>query len=126
MNDGRDQTGLTRLMLNEGAGVAVVVRARAQRFEIRIPLRYRGNGDTHWRKGMTRNISCSGVLFQGEFWAGPSTSLEISLVLPKESTGASAAQVVCQATVTRSERCASNGGGAIIAIRISRYRFVRP
>jgi len=113
-------------MSNAGGSVAVAEKARAQRFELQIALRYRANGDTHWRKGMTKNISCSGVLFQGDIWADPSTPLEISLVLPKESTGASAAEVVCQAMVTRSERCASDGRGAIIAIRISRYRFVRP
>src|SRR5208282_4168343 len=113
-------------MSNAGGSVAVAEKARAQRFELSIALRYRVNGDTQWRKGTTRNISCSGVLFQGENWADPSTPLEISLVLPKESTGGSAAEVVCQATVTRSEPCASNGRGTIIAIKISRYRFVRP
>lgn len=101
-------------------------KTRAQRFKLQIALRYRANGDGHWRKGMTRNISWSGVLFRGENWADPSNPLEISLVLPKERTRESAAEVVCQATVMRSERCASDGGGAIIAIRISRYRFVRP
>jgi hypothetical protein len=113
-------------MLNTGDSVAVAEKVRAQRFEIQITLRYRLNGDTHWRKGVTKNISCSGVLFQGENWADPNTPLEISLVLPREATGASAAEVVCRATVTRSERCATNDRGALIATRISRYRFVRP
>ena len=113
-------------MSNAGVSVAVAEKARAQRFELHIALRYRANGDTQWRKGMTKNISSSGVLFQGENWADPSTPLEISLVLPKQSAGASAAEVVCRATVTRSERCASDGRSPIIAIKISRYRFVRP
>jgi hypothetical protein len=101
-------------------------KARARRFELQFALRYRTNGDGYWRKGTTRNISRSGVLFHGEHWADLNTPLEISLVLPKESTGGSAAEVVCQATVMRSEPCASDGGGALIATRISRYRFVRP
>lgn len=113
-------------MSNARNSVAVAEKARAQRFELQFSVRYRLNGDGPWRRGMTRNISCSGMLFQGESWADLNTHLEMRLVLPKESTGGSAAEVVCQATVTRSERCASDDGAAIIATRISGYRFVRP
>jgi len=113
-------------MLNEGGDVAVADKGRARRFELQIVLRYRANGEGHWHRGITKNISYSGVLFHGEEWTEPRTPLELSLALPKESTGGWAAEVVCQGMVTRSEQRGSDGGGALIATRISHYRFVRP
>ena len=113
-------------MLDAAGGIAVADKRRARRFELQIILRYRANGEGHWHRGITKNISCSGVLFHGEDWTEPRTPLELSLALPKESTGGWAAEVVCQGMVTRSERRESDGGGPLIATRISRYRFVRP
>lgn len=99
---------------------------RARRFELQIALRYRANGESHWHRGVTRNISYSGVLFHGEGWTEPRTPLEISLALPKDMTGKWSAEVVCRGTVMRSERHGSEGGGSLIATSISHYRFVRP
>lgn len=113
-------------MLDAGGGIAVADKGRARRFDLQIALRYRANGEGHWLRVVTRNMSCSGVLFHGEDWTEPRTPLEISLALPKETIGGLAAEVVCRGTVTRSERRGSNGGGALIATRISHYRVVRP
>ena len=114
-------------MLDGRGGIAVGDKARAQRFELQIPLRYRADGEGDWHRGTTRNISRSGVLFQGEDWAEPSTCLEMTLLLPKDIIGVErAAEVVCRGTVTRSEGRGSEGGGPLIATRISHYRLVRP
>jgi hypothetical protein len=114
-------------MLDAGSGIAVGDKARARRFELQIPLRYRADGEGDWHWGTTRNISRSGVLLQGEDWAEPRTPLEMTLLLPKEIIGLEyAAEVVCRGTVTRSERRGNDGGGSLIATRISHYRFVRP
>ena len=112
-------------MLDTIGGNAVGDKARAQRFELQIPLRYRAGDEDDWHRGTTRNISRSGVLFQGEDCAEPRTSLEMTLQLPKETGVERAAEVVCRGTVTRSERCGSEGG-PLIAFRISHYRLVRP
>jgi len=113
-------------MLDARSGVAAGEKTRAQRFKLQIPLRYRANGAGDWHKGTTRNISRSGVLFQGDDWAEQRTSLEMTLVLPKEAGVDRAAEVVCRGTVTRSERRETDEGGPLIAIRISHYRLVRP
>jgi len=113
-------------MLDARGVVSLSDRDRPQRFELQIPLRYRANGDGDWRTGTTRNISRSGVLFQAEDWAEPRTHLELALVLPRETGAHRAAEVVCRGTVMRAERRPSGVGGALIAMRISHYRLVRP
>jgi hypothetical protein len=101
-------------------------KARARRFELQIPLRYRADGEGDWHLGTTVNISRSGVLFQGEDWTEPRTPLEMTLLLPREIGVQCAAEVVCRGTVMRSERRGNEGGGPLIASRISHYRLVRP
>lgn len=123
---GRDRRGMTLPMLGAGGGISVTDKRRARRFELQSALRYRTNGDGHWSKGITRNISYSGVLFHGEDWTEPGTHLEMSLVLPRGISGEWVAEVVCRGTVMRAERSGSDEGGPLIASRISHYRFVRP
>ena len=122
------RTGQVRLMpptMSTNASEGVVEKRQGRRFELEFALRYRIDGEGHWHRGRSRNISGSGVLFQGEDFTEPCTRLEMSLLLPKEIIGAWAVEVVCRGTVTRSERPDSDGG-AMIASRISHYRFVRP
>ena len=106
--------------------LALAGKDRARRFELQIPLRYRVNGGSHWRRGIIKNISSSGVLFQGEDWTEPSTPVEISFVLPNKMPGEGAAEVVCRGTVMRSERSGNDADGSLFATTISSYRFVRP
>lgn len=117
---------MTQPQLDAGGGISVAEKGRARRFGLQIALRYRANGEGHWHRGFTRNISCSGVLFRGEVWTEPRTPLEISLSLPREVMGARAAEVICRGMVTRSERLGSDSGGPLIATRISHYQLVRP
>jgi hypothetical protein len=51
--------------------------------------------------------------------------IAMSMALPKEITGEWAAEVVSQGEVTRSKRPGNDGGGAIVATKLSPYRFVR-
>ena len=99
---------------------------RGQRFRLRMEMRYRASGEGCWRKGVTTNISYSGVLFHGEDWAEPHTPIELRLRLPKDVVGDEAGEVCCRGTVTRSERGGDDVVGPLIASRISHYRFVRP
>jgi hypothetical protein len=70
--------------------------ARAKRFNLQIPLKYRLVGKRAWGKGTTENVSRSGVLFRAEKVLQPQTQLEINLVLPPETTGLSKAEVICR------------------------------
>ena len=81
------------------------------------------NGEGHWSRGVTRNISYSGVLFHGEDWTEPGTHLEMCLVLPGGISGEWVAEVVCRGTVTRSERSGSDGDGPLIASIAWTYRI---
>jgi len=101
-------------------------KARAQRFELQIPLRYRTDSEGRWHRGTTRNISRSGMLFHGEDWAEPSTPIELTLLLPRQLGLDRAAEVICRGMVTRSERRGIDDGDPLIAIQISHYRLVRP
>src|ERR1700751_5725844 len=59
--------------------------ARAQRFQLHLPLRYRRLGEAQWHVGTTENISRSGLLFQSDDVLQPNSQLEINLVLPAET-----------------------------------------
>jgi len=106
-------------------GVALIEKTRAQRFELQIPLRYRTDRDESWRRGTTRNISRSGMLFHSEDWAKPNAQIELTLQLPRQLGVDRAGEVICRGMVTRSERRGIEEGGPLIAIRISHYRLVR-
>jgi len=97
--------------------------ARAQRFQLHLPLRYRRVGESDWHEGTTENISRSGMLFQTNEMLQPSSQLEINLVLPAEIAGLSATEVVCRGEVVRS--IAPNGGtvNPALAARILQYHF---
>ena len=112
-------------MLEAKDAVGASEKTRAQRFELHIPIRYRAGGEADWHQGTTRNISRSGVLFEGEDWAEPRCHLELTLRLPRENGVDRAAEVACRGTVMRSERGGSEEGGHLIAISISHYRLVR-
>jgi len=97
--------------------------ARAQRFHLHLPLRYRRLGEQNWHDGTTANISRSGMLFEADELLQPSSQLEINLVLPAEIAGLSATEVVCRGEVVRTIK--PNGGtvNPALAARILQYHF---
>jgi hypothetical protein len=113
-------------MSDPKGGVTLIDRTRAQRFELRIPLRYRASSERGWHRGTTKNISRSGMLFHGEDWAAPSTRIELTLLLPRQMGVHRTAEVICRGMITRSERRGIEEGGPLMAIRIFHYRLVRP
>ena len=104
----------------------MTVKTRAERFGIQMPLRYRLNGESKWRKGTTENISYSGVLFRGEEFAAPNTLLDLNLLLPDQIAGVPSAEVLCRGVVVRAERPKGTEVFPALATTISHYRFVRP
>jgi hypothetical protein len=76
----RIQCGLVRAMLDARGDAPLAGKERAQRFELQTPLRYRVNGASKWRRGVTKRIGCSGVLFRGGDLAELGSPVEISLI----------------------------------------------
>jgi len=96
---------------------------RAQRFNLHLPLKYRLVGEGDWRKGTTENISRSGMLFRAEEMVSPNAMLEISIVLPAEIAGLSAAEVVCRGEVVRALEPKQPRMSPALAAKILQYHF---
>jgi CheY-like chemotaxis protein len=95
---------------------------RAQRFQLRLPLKYRQLGENDWRTGTTQNISRSGMLFQAEEMLPANVQLEINLVLPAEIAGLAAAEVVCRGEIVRTMEPGQQMRPALAA-KILQYHF---
>jgi hypothetical protein len=74
---------------------------RERRLKNEVPVMFRVKGTQEWAEGTTENISKSGVLFRSPSSFEPQTKLELKFQMPKELTGDSPAEVVCQASVRR-------------------------
>jgi PAS domain S-box-containing protein len=97
--------------------------SRAQRFRLNLPLRYRIAGQPVWRKGTTRDISRSGLLFEAEEALKPTDRLEINLVLPVEIGGLSATEVFCKGEVVRAIGSPESAATPALAAKILQYHF---
>jgi PAS domain S-box-containing protein len=97
--------------------------ARAQRFHIQLPLRYRRLGEKEWHVGTTENISRSGMLFEADEVLQPAAQLEINLVLPQEIAGLSSTEVVCRGEVVRTVEHGGETPSPALAARILQYHF---
>ncbi len=97
--------------------------ARAQRFQLHLPLRYRRLGDTQWHVGTTENISRSGMLFHADDVLQPNSQLEINLVLPAEIAGLSGTEVVCRGEIVRTIDQQGETLSPALAARILQYHF---
>ena len=97
--------------------------ARAQRFQLHLPLRYRRLGETQWHVGTTENISRSGLLFHTDNLLQPNSQLEINLVLPAEIAGLSGTEVVCRGEVVRTIERKGESVSPALAARILQYHF---
>ena len=60
---------------------------RAQRFEIKVPIRYRVRNQETWREGHTENISQSGLLFRAPEPLSEDTVIELTFALPATLEG---------------------------------------
>ncbi len=97
--------------------------ARAERFHLHVPLRYRRLGEKQWHTGRTENISRSGMLFEADELLQPKAQVEINLVLPAQIAGLSATEVVCRGEVVRTIEHAGNTVHPALAARILQYQF---
>lgn len=99
--------------------------SRAQRFSIQVPLRYRVGGESVWWKGMTQNISSSGLLFEGERRLESNIAIEMNLILPAV-TSEGGGEIICHGAIVRTLLPEDGDQPAALAAKILRYRLARP
>jgi PilZ domain len=97
---------------------------RAQRFPIRMQVRFRPGGETEWRIGMVENISISGLLFRAEATVDIHVIVEMEFELPVVVPGLPGAQVVCRGEVVRTVLPVSSDEWPATAARIIDYCLV--
>ncbi len=99
--------------------------ARATRFPVEMPIRFRKPGEKGWRAGTTENVSRSGVLFRSDGAIGRDSELQMEFTLPKEALGRAGAEVECRGKVARLEENLGRPGEFRLAAMILGYRFIR-
>ncbi len=92
--------------------------ARAQRFAISMPIRYRRATEIWWLDGQVENISRSGVLFQAPQLMDVKTVVDLSFELPVEIGGEAGAAVVCRGEIVRLVPPATTDVPAALAAKI--------
>src|SRR5487761_1086537 len=103
----------------------VEIAARATRFSMEMPIRYRRAGEKGWHEGVTENMSRSGALFRSDCTMERDSELQMGFILPVEAPGGSGAEVECRGRVVRVEKHAGKPYAFRVAATISDYRFVR-
>lgn len=98
---------------------------RAQRFPIRLGVRYRPVGHEEWYEGESENISVSGVLFETERPFAVSTPIELRFLLPATMSDELSAEVVCRGEIVRTVPTSEERNIPAVAATIRAYRFRR-
>ena len=104
-----------------------VVRSsqRAQRFPIKVPMRYRKDKHANWVNGRTENISQSGLLFQAPEPLNPDTIVQICFSLPDNTEGESGATVLCEGRTVRTILPAASDESPSVAVKLFEYKLKR-
>ena len=94
-----------------GMNAASSTPARAPRYPIHLPLRFRPSGDAEWVGGTSENVSVSGVLFTTAHALAVGSTLVVELLLAPDD---GSTRIVTSATVVRG-RARPTGGHDIAA-----------
>ena len=99
-------------------------KPRARRLAVEIPMKFRLEGTTEWTEGVVRNISRSGVLFQGISGLEHNTRLEFIFEMPEEISGQTESQVLCQGRVIRTIPSGKEDQPPSVAVALAGYEFL--
>ena len=91
---------------------AAALKPRAQRFPLKLPLKYCKSGMEHWEDSRTVNISRTGILFKADEALQANSVLDIRISFPLKLT------LQCQGSIVRAEE-------PNFALRIHRYHMLR-
>lgn len=98
--------------------------ARLQRFFLEMPMRYRYAGAFHWYRGVTKNLSCSGMLFRGPVPMDLFAPVEVRMALPRQITGQAAATMLCGGFIARVPEKKTPVEEAELAATFTTYRLL--
>ena len=98
---------------------------QAERFPIRVPVRYREFGESEWHAGMSENISSAGVFFRCNQRTAIQKHVEIDFVLRGGYAELLTARVVCLGRIVRAELKADSSGMYVLAARIESYHLLQ-
>ncbi len=98
--------------------------ARLQRFGIQLPMRYRYAGAFHWYRGVTENISCSGILFRGPVILDLFAPVEVRMALPRQITGEASATMLCGGFIARVPEQVASLEEKLLAATFTTYRLL--
>lgn len=96
---------------------------QAERFPIRVPIRFRQFGDSDWRTGITENISGAGVVFRCNQFAELHQRLEFNFVLRSRHNATLGTRVTCLGEIIRKEPQSETKGLYTIAATIEGFRL---
>lgn len=94
---------------------------RAPRILIESPVRFRPLGQIEWSKGITFDVSPTGLLFRSNRMMEVHTIVQINFVAPIEIAGKQGAMVFCHGHIVRTVMPAASDGQRHIAAQISEY-----
>lgn len=77
---------------------------RSKRYVICAPLQYRIRGERVWHPGVSRNMSQSGILFEGATPLRPGAQFEVQLTLESVFGARKRTSIRFQGTIVRSPR----------------------
>lgn len=97
---------------------------RARRLKLDLPIRYRVKNLSNWYEGIIKNISQSGVLFQGPHQLPANALVEMVFEMPEEISGQKNSNVLCQGRLIRAKETQDIEAGFGLAASILDYRFL--
>jgi PilZ domain len=98
---------------------------RAQRFPIKVPVRYRKKQDKVWSEGRTENISQSGMLFRAPEPLNPDTLVQLYFSLPGNAESARGATVICEGLTIRTVLPVVSDESPFVAVKLLDYKLKR-
>jgi hypothetical protein len=105
----------------ERVGAKKLVR-RDPRYIIHGSLLYRPAGGMDWHRGITENLSTTGVLFRGEAPIPVNTPIELSITPPRGTERKIPEGVFCWGTVVRTTPPNDTEAKPVLAAKIQKYR----
>jgi len=95
---------------------------RGHRYNLHLPVRFRGDGEAQWHVGTTENVSRSGVMIRAGSAPAVDAPIDVLIVLPPSGSESSGC-LLGNGRVVRNVGPSSSTGEAAFAVTVTRYRL---